>query len=235
MIVTTSMPTKTILAVLCGALFFVAAAEAAPCTVPQKNLQLGQRDSKKDISVAQLQQFLNTRYPGTIINGYFGPKTRTTVIRFQKDQKLPQTGKVGPQTRARMQQLCAAAQKPFGTDETDTGPACKVLYDGCNVCSRDEVGGPLKCTMRACPKESEKDTICKAFFGVPAANVPSVDPKETVCSTEQNNVCGTPYRCLTEDLKDAMPRECTHGTTFRNRCMLDAEKALFLHEGTCAL
>lgn len=208
---------------------------AAACSVPQKNLQLGQRDSKKDISVAQLQQFLNTRYPGTIINGYFGPKTRTAVIRFQKDQKLPQTGKVGPQTRARMQQLCGTAPKnPNDTDETDTGPTCKVLYDGCNICIRDEVGGLLKCTMRACAEGSEKDTVCKAFFGKPATNVPTIDPKEIVCSTEQKNVCGTPYRCLTEDLKEGMPRECTHGTTFRNRCMLDAEKALFLHEGSCA-
>jgi hypothetical protein len=225
-----------LLLTVCIALLFSTIAHAAVCSVPQKNIQLGQRDSKKDISVAQLQQFLNTRYSGTIINGYFGPKTKAAVLRFQKEQKLPQTGKVGPQTRARMQQLCGTLPRTTsdGPDENDTGPNCKVLYDGCNVCFRDDIGGPLKCTMRACPVEKEKDTICKAFFGIAATQVPTVDPKETVCTTEQKTVCGTPYRCLTEDLKESMPRECTHGTTFRNRCMLDAEKALFLHEGTCA-
>lgn len=210
----------------------------AACVYPTKNTQSGARDTKKDTTVAQLQQFLNTRYPGTIVNGYFGPKTRTAVIRFQKEEKIPQTGKVGPQTRARMQALCGATPRKPGDapDENETGPTCKVLFDGCNICSREEIAGVLRCTMRACPETAMKDTVCKSFFGFPATtNVPTPDPKEIVCSTENKPACGTPYHCLVEDnLKETMPRECTHGKTYKNRCMLDAEKALFLHEGTCA-
>lgn len=210
-------------------------AEAA-CVYPQKNLRQGARDTARDTSVAMLQQFLNGRYPGTIVNGYFGPKTRTTVMRFQKDYKLPQTGTVGPQTRTKMQQLCGNAQSNEALNELDTGPSCKVLYDGCNVCTRDEVGGVLRCTMRACAESKFADTTCKSFFnGTHSVNVPAVDTKETVCAMEHKPVCGTPYRCLTdENLKDSMPRECTHGSTFKNKCVLDAEKALFLHDGSCA-
>ncbi len=237
MYVTTSMEHTVIRIGVIGCALLISSTAYAACVYPAKNTQLGARDTKKDATVSQLQQFLNMQYPGTIVNGYFGPKTRTAVIRFQRENKIPQTGKVGPQTRARMQTICGAAPRKAGEvpDEKDTGVTCKVLYDGCNICSRDEIGGMLRCTMRACPEAVMKDTVCKSFFGFTATNVPAVDPKEIVCSTEHKPACGTPYHCLIEDnLKETMPRECTHGKTYKNRCMLDAEKALFLHEGTCA-
>jgi hypothetical protein len=206
-------------------ILFASTASAA-CLVPNKNIQLGNRDTKKDVSVAQLQQVLKQRYPETIVNGYFGPKTRTLVMRFQKEMKLPQTGKLGPQTREKLRQLCTAPKEP--------PQSCKVLFDGCNVCSRDVIGGPLRCTLRACADQKEQPSVCKEFFGVQASDVPSVKDGEVMCTKEYKPICGTPYSCLVNDLKDDVPRECTHGMTFGNKCTLDAQKGLFLHDGECA-
>lgn len=57
--------------------------------------------------VSALQQFLRTRYnEPQLTGGYFGPLTRSYVVRFQQEQGLATVGEVGPQTRARIQSLC---------------------------------------------------------------------------------------------------------------------------------
>ncbi|MFM2414426.1 MAG: putative peptidoglycan binding domain [Candidatus Parcubacteria bacterium] len=209
-------------------LFFMQSFAYAACTVPTATLQLGSRDTGRSTQVTLLQKALKTRYPETIVNGYFGGKTRALVIRFQKEMKLPQTGKVGPQTREKLRLICAsgAVQPPSAS--------CKVFFDGCNICARDAAGGALRCTMRACPDVKEQPAVCKEFFGVAAANVPAPQEGEAMCTKEYKPQCGTPYSCLVNDFKDSVPRECTHGTTFSNKCMLDAQKAIFLHDGECA-
>lgn len=57
-------------------------------------------------------------------------------------------------------------------DDPSTNPLCKSWYDGCNTCSRSEVGGPAMCTLRACMLGSETKAYCTAYFGSTSGNKP---------------------------------------------------------------
>ena len=58
--------------------------------------------------VKKLQQLLSTDpeiYPEGLITGYFGPKTRRAVEKFQERAGVDQVGRVGPQTLARINEI----------------------------------------------------------------------------------------------------------------------------------
>ncbi len=61
--------------------------------------------------VSTLQAFLATNpqiYPEGLVTGYYGPLTRSAVIRFQAANGIDQVGNVGPITLARINSLIAA-------------------------------------------------------------------------------------------------------------------------------
>ncbi|MEI6297030.1 MAG: peptidoglycan-binding protein, partial [bacterium] len=65
--------------------------------------------------VRKLQELLSTDrdiYPAGIINGSFGPATEKAVVAFQKKYGLPQVGRVGPATRAKLQEVFGGAKIP---------------------------------------------------------------------------------------------------------------------------
>ncbi len=75
------------------------------CATYPKNLSKGSRDQ----SVQDLQWYLAGRYnlsKTDYVSGYFGSLTQKLVARFQKEKSLPQTGSVGPLTRAALNKAC---------------------------------------------------------------------------------------------------------------------------------
>jgi len=67
-------------------------------------------------NVTQLQQFLATNpsiYPAGTVSGYFGPLTQAAVVQFQVAYGIPQAGRVGPATQAKINDIMSSG---FGLD-----------------------------------------------------------------------------------------------------------------------
>lgn len=72
-------------------------------------LRQGSRDSTTGGQVTELQKFLSGYYdlpPVDIVTGYFGPTTHGLVVKFQTQHGLIAQGYVGPQTRAKIADVC---------------------------------------------------------------------------------------------------------------------------------
>lgn len=55
--------------------------------------------------------------------------------------------------------------KPEKSNPTPVMPDdCRSWYDGCNWCSRDKVGGPAMCTLRACLSDQAEKAYCAERF-----------------------------------------------------------------------
>lgn len=68
-----------------------------------------------DAQVTTLQQFLAKTpaiYPEGLVTGYFGSKTQAAVIRFQAKYGIATVGRVGPITRAKLNQLYSVGFAP---------------------------------------------------------------------------------------------------------------------------
>lgn len=88
----------------------VSASAVAQAVSPvfNKDLVLGNRNS----DVMRLQQLLATDasiYPEGLVTGYFGSLTRKAVLAFQEKYGLPQAGRVGPLTRAKLLEVFGSA------------------------------------------------------------------------------------------------------------------------------
>ncbi len=85
---------------------------AMECIDLSTNLRYGTKDSKGSAQVYQLQAFLKEKgYLNVNATGYFGTMTLRAVKSFQKDNAIPQTGFVGPLTRASIKRItCADSQ-----------------------------------------------------------------------------------------------------------------------------
>jgi peptidoglycan hydrolase-like protein with peptidoglycan-binding domain len=113
---TKTINTSRISFILAGVLFalvFVSSA-AIPTThaAISTELDLGENGSE----VTELQQFLATNsliYPSGIVSGFFGPLTEAAVRQFQASYDIPQAGRVGPITRARINNIMSSG---FGLD-----------------------------------------------------------------------------------------------------------------------
>lgn len=66
--------------------------------------------------VTELQQFLASNamiYPAGLVTGYFGPLTQAAVMQFQASYGIPQVGRVGPMTQAKINDIMSSG---FGLD-----------------------------------------------------------------------------------------------------------------------
>lgn len=82
----------------------IGASGSVTAQLVSKNLALGDRNDE----VNTLQQLLAQDtgvYPEGIVSGFFGPATQRAVKRFQAKYGITQLGNVGPQTRAKLQEL----------------------------------------------------------------------------------------------------------------------------------
>lgn len=99
------------------------------CRVPAPGLAVGSRSA----DVALLQSFLATRYgvaTSTLVTGYFGPLTRSYIVRLQQEEKLPQVGVFGPRTRAVMLAACPGGTRAV---EPRTAPGSGMSALTCRV------------------------------------------------------------------------------------------------------
>ncbi|HEX8947175.1 MAG TPA: peptidoglycan-binding domain-containing protein [Candidatus Paceibacterota bacterium] len=96
-----------------------AAHARAAITPLTASLQLG--SSGTDVS--QLQSFLAQSpsiYPLGLVTGFFGPLTRSAVMRFQTAYGISPVGRVGPQTLAKINSLIASGGTLIGATGTTT-------------------------------------------------------------------------------------------------------------------
>jgi len=85
--------------------------QAAPVASIARDLSLG----AKGDDVAQLQAFLasdKSIYPEGRVTGYFGSLTQAAVRRFQAKYGISQVGRVGPQTRAKINSMLGGGTVP---------------------------------------------------------------------------------------------------------------------------
>lgn len=115
--------------------------------------------SKQTTHVRDLQNVLFEKgYLTTKPTGYFGALTLQAVKQYQKANGISQTGFVGEKTRGVLRShVCG------GTDEIGAPNSCKVYFDGCNTCTRSEVGAPMACTKMAC-LTAKQPPYCKEYF-----------------------------------------------------------------------
>lgn len=94
-------------------------AAAAPAVSPVFNSDL-QRGSRND-DVKRLQQLL-----GVEATGYYGPLTEKSVKEFQAKNGLPQVGRVGPATRAKLNEVFGKAE-PKAPEVAQPSPVAQVV------------------------------------------------------------------------------------------------------------
>jgi hypothetical protein len=103
--------------------------------------------------------------------------------------------------------------------------SCISAYDGCNNCSRS-AGGEWACTQRACLVAPTQPAVsCTAYA--------KTDNKPTMCTMEYAPVCGQKItQCGSSILTPCMPAPATQ-KTYSNTCMMKADGATLVSEGTC--
>ena len=75
----------------------------------------GARDTSSRNQVTQLQKFLASYYhvdTSVLVTGYFGVKTQSYVMQFQKETGLPALGIVGQLTRSKIASVCRVVLAP---------------------------------------------------------------------------------------------------------------------------
>ncbi len=101
----------------------------APATTPTglatalfaRDLAMGTKNN----DVSRLQAFLASEkelYPEGLITGYYGSLTRAAVIRFQAKYGIAQVGRVGPETRAKLEEVFGKAT-PAAPEVAQASPA----------------------------------------------------------------------------------------------------------------
>lgn len=92
------------------------------CTTLSNNLALGSKDSNTNNEVTALQSFLSPMYLKVSPTGYYGNMTVAAVKAFQKEYGIDQVGRIGPTTRAKVQQLSCGENT---TSASYTSPVAK--------------------------------------------------------------------------------------------------------------
>lgn len=78
------------------------ATHSTPVPKPPSEKIYGRNDRGPEVRMIQEQLVLKGLLPKSEVDGVFGAKTYAAVVAFQKAQKLPADGLVGPQTRQRL-------------------------------------------------------------------------------------------------------------------------------------
>jgi peptidoglycan hydrolase-like protein with peptidoglycan-binding domain len=87
-----------------------------------RNLKQGERDSNKiDKEIMKLQnKLVKMGYLSGTTTGYFGAQTKLAVMKFQKENGLPQIGQLGPTTRAKLDdKFCKGGMSKGNDDRRD--------------------------------------------------------------------------------------------------------------------
>lgn len=147
-----------------------AASSKVGCNLFLKDLKYGMKS--EDVRILQ-KYLIDNSYLKTNATKYFGPATLLAVKNFQKANNISSTGYFGPITRGVFRSIfCPIIEPPIIVDPGPNQPpeSCKVWYDGCNTCSRSEVGGELACTKMMCIMGGDQDWFmvhkpkCNEYF-----------------------------------------------------------------------
>lgn len=138
-----------------------------------RNLALGDRSD----DVKNLQQLLTADkniYPEGLASGFFGPATLRAVKRFQAKYGLPQVGNVGPQTRAKLNEVFGSVPSVPAVPIVPVAPVSDVAPGGAvsaNIPSRNlnpgEKGDEVKAlqALLATDKEIYPEGIANGVYG----------------------------------------------------------------------
>lgn len=111
------MKNKTKLGFLSAILIAGGVASVANAAMLTRQLQIGMSGA----DVGTLQTFLAIDpvvYPEAMITSYFGPLTRSAVVRFQSKNGISQVGRVGPQTLGVINSQMGNVNIPTGADRS---------------------------------------------------------------------------------------------------------------------
>lgn len=114
---TTATPSTTSTTAAVSTPVTIAAVTTPPVviSIPAVALSAELDPGERSDDVRTLQTLLasdSTIYPEGIISGYYGPKTTAAVKKFQAKYGLPQVGRVGPATMAKMNEVLGSASAP---------------------------------------------------------------------------------------------------------------------------
>ncbi len=136
-----------------------------------KDLERGHRGD----DVKRLQELLRQDkeiYPEGVANGFFGPATQNAIRRFQKKYGLPQVGRVGPGTRAKLAEVFGgkAAPAPIPAPApvpvvAPSAPAASALFN--KDLSRGNESDDVKNLQGLLAKDKEiyPEGVANGFFG----------------------------------------------------------------------
>jgi len=148
------------------------------CFMFIKNIKAGSRN--EDVKSLQ-EKLFEKGYLKTKPTGYFGDITLKAVKKYQKNNGVEETGFVGEKTRRILRNNFCNVSPVEDTQYKEAPKNCKVWFDGCNTCSRNENGSPMACTMMAC-LTSKIVPSCKEYFATSTASTTLIKacPTETI-------------------------------------------------------
>lgn len=114
-----------------------------------------QRGSKGD-DVSRLQKLLaqdKEMYPEGLVTGTFGPATERAVKRFQAKYGLPQVGRVGPATRAKLQDVFGGQSS---SSSNSTAPAESATNEEAQKAALQSQLGDLQKQLEALLKQAQQ-------------------------------------------------------------------------------
>jgi len=110
------------------ALLLLTASDASAQTVLSTSLDIGSRGA----NVTSLQTFLAqdaSIYPSRLVTGYYGPLTAAAVTQFQTRYGISAIGRVGPQTRAKINELIASGGFGGGVSTDNSVSKAPYIYN----------------------------------------------------------------------------------------------------------
>ncbi|MBI4132369.1 MAG: peptidoglycan-binding protein [Candidatus Sungbacteria bacterium] len=114
------------IAVLQQQLAILVAEQQSPAAATASQFTKTLRRGNRSAEVTRLQEFLAKTpefYPEGLVTGFFGPATERAVKRFQQTYAIPAIGIVGPQTRAKLNELLIAPSAPPAPSRAEEAPA----------------------------------------------------------------------------------------------------------------
>jgi Caspase domain/Putative peptidoglycan binding domain len=142
-------------------------------------LRWGMRDTPPATDIADLQQVLsNLGYYTDAVDGYFGPRTRSAVMAFQRANSLTVDGVVGPETSAALG-LSEGAEPEKPTKPVTGGGRRESLHIGINRVNAALYGG-WNGALSGCEND------CDTMIGIARAEgYTTLPPLKTASATSQ--------------------------------------------------
>jgi hypothetical protein len=182
---------------------------ALDCPNLTQNMRYGDSDRYKNGEVSQLQRFMTQKYGVDLFGGFFGLRTRSAVVKFQKENGLWAIGQVGPATRQKIREACAEQMLCNQIYQPVCGQTpeheCCTTYSKPSYCMYAKVKcdvGTIKTFGNSCELNNAKakflyDGECKTNTPPPTNEEPPSNCKVWYdgCNTCSRQSPGSPMAC----------------------------------------